>query len=259
MNMIEPSKIEAFSQKYSDQNMKFRAFLKNHADSDELDAQFLELHNELFADYDCCKCSNCCKTYVVSMDKNDISAISKFIGIPEDDFIEKYLDETGEGYVTKDKPCCFLDNDGKCRIQECKPTECRDFPYTDKTERLFSMFGVMEFAEICPVVFEIVERLKKIYRTFSAYCLYIPPDFVKIYILKSPFHAGYFRIRRTELFLWILRKNSIWFFYIFLPLRQPVYKPVRLHNRDFRAVFFTVTGGVINVAEPPAVVFHRIN
>jgi len=162
--MIEPSKIDKYAGKFEDQNIKFRTFLKNHADSDELDEQFLQLHNELFAGYDCCKCSNCCKDYVISMDENDIAAISNFLGMTEKGFIEKYLTEIVEGYVTKDKPCCFLGGDGKCQIQECKPAECRDFPYTDKSDRLFSLLGVMEFAEICPVVFEIVERLKKIYR-----------------------------------------------------------------------------------------------
>jgi len=46
--VIEPSKIKEEFQKVESENYKFRTYLKNHADIDELDEQFLELHNELF-------------------------------------------------------------------------------------------------------------------------------------------------------------------------------------------------------------------
>jgi hypothetical protein len=49
-------------------------------------------------------------------------------------------------------------------IEECKPKTCKEFPHTNKPERLWSLLGVLSFAEICPVVFEILERLKQIYR-----------------------------------------------------------------------------------------------
>lgn len=34
-----------------------------HADEEEIDEQFLKLHNELFEGYDCNYCGNCCKKY----------------------------------------------------------------------------------------------------------------------------------------------------------------------------------------------------
>lgn len=59
--MIEPWKIEEAFANVERENYKFRIYLKNHADVDELDEQFLKLHNELFKEYDCSKCRNCCK------------------------------------------------------------------------------------------------------------------------------------------------------------------------------------------------------
>ena len=53
--------------------------------------------------------------------------------------------------------------DGCCLIQNCKPDVCVEFPYADKPGRLSSMYGVIERAEVCPVVFEILERLKDTY------------------------------------------------------------------------------------------------
>ena len=163
--MIEPSKINSVSSRYAKQNSKFRAFLKSRANGDELDAQFLELHNELFADYDCCKCNNCCKTYDVILKNDEIAKISHYLGKTEDNFINECLAESdGDGYKIKGVPCLFLCANGKCAIQECKPSACKDFPFTDRPGRLSRMLSILEFAEECPVVFEILERLKRIYR-----------------------------------------------------------------------------------------------
>jgi len=167
--VIEPSEIKEAYKKSADQNAKFRIFLKNNAVDYELDAHFRRLHREIFSEYDCCKCSNCCKLYDILVDESDIKIISKHLDLAENDFIEKYLtDSAHDGeyieYIMKDKPCCFLDADGKCRIYESRPSVCRDFPYTDEPYRLYNMSSVLSFSEECPVVFEIIERLKKIYK-----------------------------------------------------------------------------------------------
>ena len=161
--MISPSKIKKIYQKVAGQNDKFRIFLKNNANSDELDSHFLRLHNELFSTYDCCKCHNCCNLYDIRVNKNDIAVISEHLGLTENDFIETYLTVSDDEYIMKEKPCCFLEADGKCRIQAIKPVVCKDFPHTGKPYRLYNMFGMFTFAEECPVVFEIIERLKLIY------------------------------------------------------------------------------------------------
>jgi len=161
--MIEPSKVAMAAKKREKENVKFRTFLKCNADSDELDSQFLALHNELFSGYDCCKCNNCCREYNTSVRADEIDPISAFLGLTKQEFIEKHLVQSAEGHEIK-APCCFLNENGACAIQECKPAECMDFPHTDKPERLFSLLGVLSFAEVCPVVFEILERLKGIYR-----------------------------------------------------------------------------------------------
>ena len=164
--MISPSKIHALAEKYANENIAFRSFLKEHADSDKLDAQFLKLHNELFAGYDCCKCNNCCRAYAVVLDDNDVEAISQHLGQPKDDFISENLeisDFDESCYKINQQSCAFLCADGKCSVYEVRPSECKGFPFTDHPDRLESMFGVISFAEECPIVFEILERLKKIY------------------------------------------------------------------------------------------------
>lgn len=164
--MIKPSEIKEMYDRYSNQNNKFRVFLKKNANADELDAHFARIHNEIFTKYDCCKCNNCCKLYDIRIEQSDIEAISDFLMLSENDFIDTYLkkDNDEDCYIIiKEHPCNFLGVDGRCQIYECRPLVCRDFPYTNKPYRLYNMISVLNFSEECPVIFEVIERLKQIY------------------------------------------------------------------------------------------------
>ncbi len=46
---------------------------------------------------------------------------------------------------------------------ECRPENCKKFPYTDQPESLQSLYSVLDAIEVCPAAFEIWERLKEIY------------------------------------------------------------------------------------------------
>jgi len=166
--MIKPSEVATEAQRFEQQNYEFRTFLKIHADDDELDSQFSKLHKELFTNYDCSKCANCCRTYNVVLDNDEIKEIVQFLKITQGEFTTKYLvsaDTDGEKqYKFKHKPCSFLDDDEKCQIQDCKPNVCKDYPFTDKPRRLSSMYSVIDHASVCPIVFEILEKLKILYR-----------------------------------------------------------------------------------------------
>ena len=164
--MIQPDKVKTEAKKKEDENFKFRSYLKCHADDGELDRQFSRLHKELFADYDCSKCRNCCKMYKGSILAEDIDRDAKYLRITPEQFIATYLekDEYGMDYQTKHKPCDFLQEDGNCKLGDCKPDSCKKYPYTDQPERLSSLLSILNTIEICPVAFEIFERLKKEYK-----------------------------------------------------------------------------------------------
>ena len=164
--MIHPDKVREEAKRKENENFKFRSYLKGHADEDELDRQFLQLHKELFRNYDCSKFRNCCKMYKASIPAEDIDRNAQYLGITSGQFIASYLekDEYGLNYQTKHKPCDFLQEDGNCKLGDCKPDSCKKYPYTDQPERLSSLLSVLDVIEICPVAFEIFERLKKEYR-----------------------------------------------------------------------------------------------
>jgi len=89
--MISPSKVYEAAQKVEDKNYKLRAFLKNRADYDVLDRQFAELHEELFAGYDCRQCANCCRNNGVTLEDGEAEVIASRLGITEDAFVKNIV------------------------------------------------------------------------------------------------------------------------------------------------------------------------
>ena len=45
-----------------------------------------------------------------------------------------------------------------------KPKDCTEYPYTNKTGRLFSLYSMVCNTEICPILNKIFEELKEIYQ-----------------------------------------------------------------------------------------------
>ncbi len=84
----------------------------------------------------------------------------------EEQFIDTYLEkeEYDMNYQTKHKPCDFLQEDGNCKLGDCKPDSCKKYSYTDQSERLSSLLSILDVIEICLVAFEIFEKLKEEYR-----------------------------------------------------------------------------------------------
>lgn len=160
--MISPADVQKVAKWAETENVRFRVFLKNHVDPDDLDEKFHALHQELFASYDCRQCGNCCRTYSTSLEDNEIRAIASYLNLSVPAFTEQYLTKNSDGYIIK-PPCPFHGTDGKCAIEEHKPAECRGFPYTDRPDRWASLYSILDFTEQCPIVFEMLERLKDIY------------------------------------------------------------------------------------------------
>ncbi len=163
--MILPSEVQKAAISKAKENYKFRRFLKNHADEKELDKQFLRLHNELFSSYDCKNCRNCCKLCSVEIPLCDFDKDAAYLGLSKTEFVDTYLktDEHRISYTTKHIPCDFLKEDGDCLLGDCMPESCKNYPHTNQPDRLCSLLSFIENTAVCPVVYEICERLKKEY------------------------------------------------------------------------------------------------
>ena len=79
-----------------------------------------------------------------------------------DEFVELYLSEKeSEGnYWTKHKPCDFWQEDGSCKLGDYKPENCKKYAHTDQPGRMLSLYSVLDAVSVCPIAFEIFERLK---------------------------------------------------------------------------------------------------
>ena len=146
-----------------DENYDFAIFLKANADDQELDEDFKRLHKKYFANYDCSKCRKCCKKLHAKFQENEIKKVAQKLNLNKEEFIKRYLKQSSDkNYSTKRTPCPFLKNN-KCILEEDKPKDCKEYPFTNKKERIFSLYATMDNTLICPVVNNIIEELKEIY------------------------------------------------------------------------------------------------
>jgi hypothetical protein len=163
--MISPDEVKARAKLKENENYKFRTYLKMNADPIKLDEQFYKLHEELFSIYDCSQCRNCCKMYCGMLLQEDIDKVAGQLSISAEDLTSQYLeyDQAEMSYKTRHCPCDFLKENGDCALGECKPVNCNKYPYTDQPDRIGSLLSIIESASVCPVVYEMLERLKEEY------------------------------------------------------------------------------------------------
>ena len=161
--LIRPSEVAEAAKRKEKENVRFRSFLKRNADPDELDRQFLALHREIFPLYNCAKCRNCCKQMHAEFTDDELAPAAKKLGMTREELIAAHLKrDCGEWFETH-QPCGFLEKDGRCRLGEARPDSCKGFPFTDRTKRLYSLYSFLSAVSVCPVAYEICERLKQLY------------------------------------------------------------------------------------------------
>ena len=140
---------------------KFLDRLKRNPPRD-LDQQVMEADEAVFAELDCLDCANCCKTISPIFTSKDVERIAGTMGLAPGKFMERYLriDEE-QDMVLKSSPCPFLEADNRCRIYEDRPKACREYPHTDRKKMVQIMELTAKNTQVCPAVFEMVERLRK--------------------------------------------------------------------------------------------------
>jgi uncharacterized protein len=147
----------------SPENKKFLTGLAK-LDARKVDKHFHAAHEEVFEKTDCLQCANCCKTTSPIFYQNDIERVAKALRLKPGDFIQQYLriDEDND-YVLKSSPCPFLDSENYCVVYNDRPKACREYPHTDRKKMVQIMGLTHNNTLVCPAVFEMVEKLKKIF------------------------------------------------------------------------------------------------
>jgi Fe-S-cluster containining protein len=160
--MIELSQLKILALQKQTENKKFFEKLKR-SKTKNLDEMVHQFHDEAFEHIDCLTCANCCKTTGPLFKQKDIERLSAHFKIKPSQFIDKYLhiDEDND-YVLNLLPCPFLGNDNYCSVYEARPNACREYPHTNQRKIHTIYKETFNNIPICPAVFEIVEKLKKI-------------------------------------------------------------------------------------------------
>ncbi|MEY3395174.1 MAG: hypothetical protein RL346_1410 [Verrucomicrobiota bacterium] len=83
--------------------------------------------------YVCQRCNACCKwPGDVRIEDRDVVAISEFLKIPQEEFLEKYtrlrMNRQGLSLLEKENHECVMLENGGCRIHPVKPAQCAGFP-----------------------------------------------------------------------------------------------------------------------------------
>ena len=146
-----------------DQNYRFRSFLKGQ-DSDRIDRIVHDLYSKVLEYIDCTECANCCIELETSFQIDEIDRLTKSLKIDKKEFINQSTkpDEFGDKdkLFLKTRPCQFL-KEKKCTIYSLRPEECNSYPYLHKDNFTSRLHGVISNYEVCPIVYNVYELLKR--------------------------------------------------------------------------------------------------
>ena len=109
---------------------------------------------------DCTTCGECCRDISVPVIEEEIGRLAKRLGITAQEFRTRYVvyDESECEDFIEAHPCPFL-ADGKCSVYDDRPQACRDYPYIGGSIS-HRTYAIMDRLRTCPIVFEMIERLK---------------------------------------------------------------------------------------------------
>lgn len=128
----------------------------------DLDDYFHSAHEDVFSEFDCLDCANCCKTTSPIFYQKDIERAAKRLRLKPGEFIERYLKiDEDKDYVLQTAPCPFLGPDNYCSIYEDRPNACREYPHTDRKKMVQVLDLTYKNTLVCPAVLRITERVKK--------------------------------------------------------------------------------------------------
>ncbi len=119
-----------------------------------------QMSDEAFAEIDCLKCGNCCRTTGPKMTDSEIRRACKAAGLDQESFKAKALKHDDElGWMLVAPPCPFLRDDNACDIFDARPRDCDDFPYM-RDRGIQRSLGRLAFnTTFCPAAYVIAEKI----------------------------------------------------------------------------------------------------
>lgn len=157
-------RIERLAEENEDENWEFRSFLKQlDISRQDLDAIVHQINDAVSAQIDCTACGNCCRSIKPVLDLPDVTEFARGLNISTSELEENHLKqhpEKSSHFYFNALPCPFL-KDNRCTNYAYRPQDCRSYPHLHKDDFLSRLMGVIGNYSICPIVFNVYERLKE--------------------------------------------------------------------------------------------------
>jgi Fe-S-cluster containining protein len=117
---------------------------------------------EITSKIDCIQCGNCCRHQEPGIDNDEIEKLAKCKNMSVEGFKNDFVawDKEGISFMFQ-KPCTFLQGN-ICSVYTDRPNSCADFPGLHRANLKWRMKQVKENYSLCPIVFNVVERLKEL-------------------------------------------------------------------------------------------------
>ncbi len=155
---LEIIQLEAVAKE--EENVRFAAFLKQQTEQ-QVDEKVQHLNLLIEKEIDCTACGNCCKTLMINVTDNEADRAAGRLKLNRDEFDRRHLEKGSHGMMLINTiPCHFL-NENKCTIYEDRFEGCREFPALHLPSFVKRLFTVLMHYNRCPIIFNVVEELKK--------------------------------------------------------------------------------------------------
>lgn len=158
----DPEIIARLGREKREENWRFRAYLKHSplARTATVDRLAEKLGRRAEAQMDCTTCAACCRNNCIPLGEEEIESLARHAGMSVASFRDQHMVTDDDGEPALDaKPCPFLDGN-RCSIHDDRPEACRGYPYLGGNIATRTI-GIIERAEVCPIVYEMWEGLKQ--------------------------------------------------------------------------------------------------
>ncbi len=145
-----------------DENLSFRSFLKSgDISSQKIDLIAHKIYEQIITRIDCKTCANCCKVSETLLSEQDIAVLAAHLKLSQTEFEAQHVVNNEDGKKKLAKTPCFFLRGNVCSIYDSRPAECRSFPHIQDKSLLPRLIRLIHNCEVCPVVFNLYEELKK--------------------------------------------------------------------------------------------------